>query len=104
MEQFFKVRLTHYFADPVDNMVREEARSVVLNLRLLAKFLGFLEFLPYQTKEHLPENVLANQIALRSKVRLDAGNISLIHLGESGSSAVVIPLGGVSGGNECQRL
>ncbi|XP_063880733.1 codanin-1-like isoform X3 [Scylla paramamosain] len=54
--------------DPVDNMVREEARSVVLNLRLLAKFLGFLEFLPYQTSEHLQENVLASQIALRSKV------------------------------------
>ncbi|MPC13283.1 Codanin-1 [Portunus trituberculatus] len=54
--------------DPVDNMVREEARSVVLSLRLLAKFLGFLEFLPYQTSEHLKENVLASQIALRSKV------------------------------------
>lgn len=50
-------------------MVREEARSVVLNLRLLAKFLGFLEFLPYQTSEHLPENVMATQISLRAKVR-----------------------------------
>ncbi|XP_037795460.1 codanin-1-like [Penaeus monodon] len=54
--------------DPIDNMVREEARSVVLNLRLLAKFLGFLEFLPYQTSEHLPENVMATQISLRAKV------------------------------------
>lgn len=55
-------------------MVREEARSVVLNLRLLAKFLGFLEFLPYQTSEHLPENVLACQIALRSKVEQFVGD------------------------------
>ncbi|XP_053653434.2 codanin-1 [Cherax quadricarinatus] len=45
-----------------------EARSVVLNLRILAKFLGFLEFLPYQTSEHIPESVMATHISLRSKV------------------------------------
>ncbi|XP_071519956.1 codanin-1 [Panulirus ornatus] len=54
--------------DPVNSMVHGEARSVVLNLRLLAKFLGYIEFLPYQTLEHLPENVMVTQISLRSKV------------------------------------
>ncbi|XP_042226812.1 codanin-1-like isoform X2 [Homarus americanus] len=54
--------------DPVDVMVCGEARSVVLNLRVLAKFLGFLEFLPYQTSEHIPENIVATHIDLRSKV------------------------------------
>ncbi|XP_068236414.1 codanin-1 isoform X2 [Palaemon carinicauda] len=54
--------------DPVESMVHMEARSVVLNLRLLAKFLGFVEFLPYQTTNHLPENVIATHIDLRSKV------------------------------------
>ncbi|XP_066940711.1 codanin-1 isoform X1 [Macrobrachium rosenbergii] len=54
--------------DPVESMVHMEARSVVLNLRLLAKFLGFVEFLPYQTTNHLSENVIATHIDLRSKV------------------------------------
>nr|XP_045619038.1 codanin-1-like [Procambarus clarkii] len=54
--------------DCIDSAVYGEARSVVQNLRILAKFLGFIEFLPYQTLEHIPESVMATHISLRSKV------------------------------------
>ncbi|KAK3867625.1 hypothetical protein Pcinc_026922 [Petrolisthes cinctipes] len=54
---------------PPDSLGRGEARAAVLRLRLLAKFLGLLEFLPYQTSERLPENVTAYQVALRSRVK-----------------------------------
>ncbi|KAK7084373.1 Codanin-1 C-terminus [Halocaridina rubra] len=54
--------------DSLNNLVHAEARRVVLNLRLLAKFLGYLEFLPYYSSVHLPENVLATHIEIRSKV------------------------------------
>lgn len=54
---------------PPDSLGRGEARAAVLRLRLLAKFLGLLEFLPYQTSESLPENVTAYQVSVRNRVK-----------------------------------
>lgn len=45
--------------------------SVLLLARLLAKFLGFLSFLPYQTSESPSGEIKEAAIALRNKVCLD---------------------------------
>ena len=42
--------------------------SVLLDSRLVAKFLGFVTFLPYQSPDKLPDNVESTYIAIRSKV------------------------------------
>lgn len=45
--------------------------SVLLLARLLAKFLGFLSFLPYQTSETPSGEIKEAAIALRNKVCLE---------------------------------
>lgn len=42
--------------------------SVLLVARLLAKFLGFISFMPYQTSEAPSREIQVAAIALRSKV------------------------------------
>lgn len=42
--------------------------SVLLHARLLAKFLGFISFLPYQTSERSTREIQESAVALRSKV------------------------------------
>lgn len=48
--------------------------SVLLLARLLAKFLGFLSFLPYQTSETPSGEIKEAAIALRNKVCLERNN------------------------------
>lgn len=48
--------------------------SVLLLARLLAKFLGFISFLPYQTSETPSGELKETAIALRSKVSGEYGS------------------------------
>lgn len=43
--------------------------AVLMNLRLLAKFFGFLVFLPYHTVEPPTGNLQASAVVLRNHVR-----------------------------------
>ncbi|XP_046383460.1 codanin-1 [Ischnura elegans] len=54
--------------DKVDDDTRCEYIKCVLNMQLLAKFLGFLVFLPYQSESRLPENIMLSYCTLRNKV------------------------------------
>lgn len=47
---------------------KQRFTSVLLLARLLAKFLGFISFLPYQTSETLSREIQEAAVALRSKV------------------------------------
>lgn len=47
---------------------KQRFTSVLLVARLLAKFLGFLTFMPYRTSEAPPREIQEAAIALRSKV------------------------------------
>ncbi|XP_036006686.1 codanin-1 isoform X1 [Fundulus heteroclitus] len=46
---------------------KQRFSSVLLLARLLAKFLGFISFLPYQTSEKPPKEIQETSVALRSK-------------------------------------
>lgn len=48
---------------------KQRFASVLLLARLLAKFLGFISFLPYQTSERPSKEIQDAAIILRSKVR-----------------------------------
>jgi hypothetical protein len=55
----------------VDDATRSSYLMCVSALRLLAKFLGLVTFLPYKSRvKDLPEDMLASHSALRAKVRL----------------------------------
>ncbi|XP_071441752.1 codanin-1 [Hetaerina americana] len=54
--------------DKVDDDTRCEYIKCVLNMQLLAKFLGFLVFLPYQCENRLPDNIMLSYSTLRNKV------------------------------------
>ena len=47
----------------------EELGRCLFSLRLLAKFLGFLHFLPYHSPHLLPSAMLTQQIDIRNRVR-----------------------------------
>lgn len=51
-----------------DQDEKQRFTSVLLLARLLAKFLGFISFLPYQTSERPSREIQEAAIALRSKV------------------------------------
>lgn len=64
---------TFYFPDLLQGERRQFA-VVLLSLRLLAKFLGFVAFLPYRGPEPLPTRELQDSIlALRSQVNRGSG-------------------------------
>ncbi|XP_072221144.1 codanin-1 isoform X1 [Leuresthes tenuis] len=46
---------------------KQRFSSVLLQARLLAKFLGFISFLPYQTSERPSREILETSVTLRSK-------------------------------------
>lgn len=48
--------------------IKRELKSCLLTLRLLAKFLGFLTFLPYQSINSLPEEVHPAYLEIRNNV------------------------------------
>lgn len=48
---------------------KQRFSSVLLLARLLAKFLGFISFLPYQTAEKPSREIQEAAVALRIKVR-----------------------------------
>ena len=53
----------------MDVVTRQSYLSCVSTMRLLAKFLGLIVFLPYNRPETaLPQNVLETEVSLRSKV------------------------------------
>ncbi|XP_071490581.1 codanin-1-like [Diadema antillarum] len=51
----------------IDNEQRENFSSCLLALRVLAKFLGFLSFVPYQGGDKLPDTVKDNVLIMRNK-------------------------------------
>lgn len=51
---------------------KQRFSSVLLLARLLAKFLGFISFMPYQTTEAPSREIQEAAIALRSKVHASA--------------------------------
>ena len=56
--------------DPIElQPERQQLTQILLTLRLLGKFLGFVTFLPYQSPEKLPDSMQATCIAMREKVR-----------------------------------
>ena len=60
-----------YIFCQIPNFILQEKKlfsSVLLDSRLVAKFLGFVTFLPYQSPDKLPDNVESTYIAIRSKV------------------------------------
>jgi hypothetical protein len=55
----------------VDDTTRRNYMTCVAALRLLAKFLGLVTFLPYKSGvSALPEDIVGSQSAIRAKVRL----------------------------------
>jgi hypothetical protein len=55
----------------VDDTTRNNYLTCVSALRLLAKFLGLVTFLPYKsTVKVFPEEIVGSQSAVRAKVRL----------------------------------
>lgn len=55
----------------VDDTTRSSYLTCVSALRLLAKFLGLVTFLPYKSRvKELPEDIVGSQCAVRAKVRL----------------------------------
>ncbi|KAK3907881.1 Codanin-1 [Frankliniella fusca] len=53
----------------VDGATRQNYLSCVITMRLLAKFLGLVVFLPYsRTESNLPHNILETEVSVRSKV------------------------------------
>jgi hypothetical protein len=55
----------------VDDTTRSHYMTCVSALRLLAKFLGLIVFLPYKSRVNvLPEDIVVSQSAVRAKVRL----------------------------------
>ncbi|KAG8229703.1 hypothetical protein J437_LFUL009828 [Ladona fulva] len=62
----------------VDDDTRSEYIRCIVNLQLLAKFLGFLIFLPYQSESRLPDNILLSHCALRNKAMPVIDLLSLI--------------------------
>lgn len=53
----------------VDGNTRQSYLSCVITMRLLAKFLGLIVFLPYSRPEtSLPQNILEAEVAVRAKV------------------------------------
>ncbi|XP_076065179.1 codanin-1 like protein dlt [Oratosquilla oratoria] len=76
--------------DHIKYMIKEELQPVILELRVLAKFLGFLEFMPYQTTEHLQEAVIATQLAIRNKVYPAIDLPEAIRNGASNGGLVVV--------------
>ncbi|RXG61400.1 Codanin-1 [Armadillidium vulgare] len=74
------------------DQIQDEVSSGIQSLCLLAKFLGFLEFLPYQTNDSLPDIVLSNQLRLRNKVMPPILLLEILKYGvESGCLIVVVP-------------
>lgn len=62
---------------PLPSHLQDEMQrftSVLLLARLLAKFLGFLSFLPYQTSETPSGEIKEAAISLRNKVCLERNN------------------------------
>ena len=56
--------------DPIElQPEQQQLTQILLTLRLLGKFLGFVTFLPYQSPEKLPDSMQATCIAMREKVR-----------------------------------
>ncbi|XP_029648667.1 codanin-1 [Octopus sinensis] len=51
----------------VPKTVKKEFKSSMLTLRLLAKFLGFITFLPYQSVNKLPDEVHSTYVNIRNK-------------------------------------
>ena len=48
--------------------LRDELIYNIQTLRLLGKFVGLIEFLPYQNEEQLPDHIMRSQINIRNKV------------------------------------
>ena len=46
----------------------DELDRCLFSVRLLAKFLGFVHFLPYQSSEPLPSAVVTEQVDIRNRV------------------------------------
>lgn len=59
---------------------KQRFASVLLLARLLAKFLGFISFLPYQTSEKPSKEIQDSALIMRSKVRRSHPSSSLICL------------------------
>ncbi|GAB1604544.1 Hypothetical predicted protein [Argonauta hians] len=51
----------------VPKTVKKEFRSSILTLRLLAKFLGFITFLPYQSANQLPDELHSTYVNIRNE-------------------------------------
>lgn len=73
---YLQLNSTHLFISDldsdmqeVDQEVRDQYLSTLTSLRLLAKFLGFVAFLPYHGAESLPKVLRESQLEVRNKVR-----------------------------------
>ena len=55
-------------SDEMEHEQRESFASCLLTLRLLAKFLGLVAFLPYQAAERLPDAMQSSFITMRNQV------------------------------------
>ena len=55
-------------SDEMEHEQRESFASCLLTLRLLAKFLGLVAFLPYQAPERLPDAMQSSFITMRNQV------------------------------------
>uniref|UniRef100_A0A8C6YR72 Codanin 1 n=1 Tax=Nothoprocta perdicaria TaxID=30464 RepID=A0A8C6YR72_NOTPE len=67
--------IEHVHSDGEADMDEQDEKKrftvVLLSLRLLAKFLGFLVFLPYRSMEQPTRDLLESAVALRNKPALD---------------------------------
>lgn len=63
----------------VDKDTKRAFITCVNNLQLLAKFLGFVRFLPYRTKSLVPETLMEKQVSLRVEVHPPVDVLTCLH-------------------------
>ena len=68
MSMLFKSKLASFSDSVVDEETRQAYINCVTTMQLLAKFLGFIVFLPYQKAADIPRNIIESELAMRSKV------------------------------------
>lgn len=76
----------------IDLVTKQAFINCIKSLRVLAKFLGFLECMPYKMEQNCSENVIDSQLKLRENIRpqFDIENI-LLNAIKNGNLILTIP-------------